>query len=126
MEFEKAVTAFQEAIRLELAQLYEADGFTRQAIEQWKQAKTLQPRPEFSLALGNAYLAMQRYSDAIREYQELLENDPNIDNVRPKCRSFAGRRSRRRSSPGLRRAPFKTVTRVSRPVTRAHSSFSVC
>jgi tetratricopeptide (TPR) repeat protein len=93
------VAALQEAIGLdsnnaqyysELAQLYETEGLARQAIEQWKQAKTLQPRPEFSLALGNANLAMQRYSDAIREYQVLLEDDPNMDNVRPKLATASG------------------------------------
>jgi tetratricopeptide (TPR) repeat protein len=92
-EFEKAVAAFQEAIRLdsneveyhaELAQLYGAEGRTAQAIEQWQQAKNLEPRPEFALALGDAYLALQKYSDAIREYQELLENDPNMEGVRAK------------------------------------------
>jgi tetratricopeptide (TPR) repeat protein len=90
-EFEKAAAAFEEAIRLddkdaeyhgELAQLYEAEGLASQAVEQWKQAKELQPRPNFSLALANAYVAAQRYSDAIREYQELLENA--LEEVRPK------------------------------------------
>ena len=92
-EFEKAVAAFEEAIRLdgnaaeyhaELAQLYEAEGLIGQAVEQWKQAKELQPRPDFSLALANAYVTEQQYSDAIREYQELLQNAPNLDGVRPK------------------------------------------
>lgn len=111
------MAAFEEAIHLdcnnaeyypESAQLYEEQGRTRQAIGQWKQTKALQPRLEFSLARGNVYLAIERYSDAIQEYQELLENDPDMHYVRPKlaaaCRLSDGVHKRR--SLGL-----KTVTR---------------
>ena len=91
-EFEKAVGAFEEAIRIDgntakcyfqLAQVYEAEGYTRKAIEKLKQAKELEPdRPEILLALGNAYLAAEQYSEAIKEYQELLAKAPQIEAVR--------------------------------------------
>ena len=78
----------REAIRLdpadadhygELAQIYAAEGQWHEAIENWKKAKELQPRPEILLALGNAYLANEQYGAAVREYQELLQAAPETD-----------------------------------------------
>jgi tetratricopeptide (TPR) repeat protein len=90
-EFEKAVAALTEAIRLdgeeaeyypELAQIYQAEEHSRDAIENWKKAKELEARPEILLALGDAYLANEQHSAAVREYQELLQLAPEIEGVR--------------------------------------------
>ena len=90
-EFEKAATACEQAIRLdggqseyyaELAQIYEAEGHLPEAIENWKKAKEIEPRPEILLALGNAYLAGEQYGAAVREYQELLQAAPEMEIVR--------------------------------------------
>jgi tetratricopeptide (TPR) repeat protein len=90
-DFEKAITAFAEAIRLdgeqaeyyaELAQIYGAEEHWRDAIENWKKAKELEPRPEILLALGKAYAANKQYGAAAREYQELLQMAPETEGVK--------------------------------------------
>jgi tetratricopeptide (TPR) repeat protein len=88
-EFEKAVQAFEQAIRMEenapeysceLAQLYLAEGYTRKAIDTLMKAKTRDPDClKVLLALGNAYLAAERYPAAIQEYQELLKKAPDLE-----------------------------------------------
>jgi tetratricopeptide (TPR) repeat protein len=35
------------------------------------------------LALGNAYLAAEKYPEAIKQYQELLEHEPEMEAARP-------------------------------------------
>ena len=83
-EFEKAVAAFEQAIRMEqgnapeysceLAQLYLAEGYTRRAVEVLRQAKQQNPeRLDVVLALGDAYLTDEQYAAAVREYREVLE-----------------------------------------------------
>lgn len=85
------MAALTEAIRLdgeeaeyyaELAQIYQAEEHWHDAIENWKKAKELKPRPEVLLALGNAYLANEQYSAAVREYQELLQLAPEVEGAR--------------------------------------------
>lgn len=64
----------------ELAQVYLTEGYTRQAIEQLQRAKELAPgsiEVALALALGNAYLAAEHYSAAIREFRELLDQVPD-------------------------------------------------
>jgi tetratricopeptide (TPR) repeat protein len=91
-EYEKAVQSFERAIQVDrkeprhhfqLAQLYLAEGYNRQAISELKLAKELAPnRPEVLLALGNAYLAQERYEAAAKEFQELLERQPELEVAR--------------------------------------------
>jgi len=91
-EYEKAVQSFERAIRLDnknplyhlqFAELYLAEGYNRQAIAELKAAKELAPnRPEVLLALGNAYLAQERYEAAAKEFRELLEQEPDLEVAR--------------------------------------------
>jgi tetratricopeptide (TPR) repeat protein len=87
-QFAEAVRAYERAIKIdanmtdyycELAQVYLSEGYTWNAIQQLQRAKELAPyRIEVSFALGNAYLAGERYSSAIKEYRELLDQDPDL------------------------------------------------
>ena len=91
-EYEKALFSFEQAIRMDdknplyhfqFAELYLAEGYNRQAIAELKAAKDLAPyRAEVLLALGNAYLAQERYDAAAKEFQELLEQQPDLEVAR--------------------------------------------
>jgi tetratricopeptide (TPR) repeat protein len=91
-EYEKAVQAFERAIQadgkdpryhFQLAELYLSEGYNRQAIAELKLAKAVAPyRAEVLLALGNAYLAQERYEAAAKEFQELLEQQPDLEVAR--------------------------------------------
>lgn len=92
-EFEKAVAAFEQALRIEkgnkpeysceLAQLYLVEGYAKKAVEILQQAKELNPdRPDVLLALGNAYLADEKYAAAVREFKEVLEAEPDLEIAR--------------------------------------------
>jgi tetratricopeptide (TPR) repeat protein len=85
-EFVEAVRSYKRAVRIdaniaeyhcEPAQVSLTEGYIRQAIEQLKHAKELAPdNPGILLALGDAYLAEERYSSTIKEYRELLRLNP--------------------------------------------------
>jgi len=91
-DFENAVKAYEFAIRLDqeyveyycdLAGVYLREGYTKQAIDTLKRAKELAPgKPGVVLALGNAYSAGEHYSAAVKEYQELLEEAPDMEAAR--------------------------------------------
>jgi tetratricopeptide (TPR) repeat protein len=91
-EYEKAVKAFERAIQVDgknplyhfqFAELYLAEGYNRQAIAELKLAKELTPkRAEILMALGNAYLGQERYQLAAKEFQELLEQQPDLEAAR--------------------------------------------
>ena len=91
-EYEKAVQGFERAVQLDeknprygygFAQLYFAEGYYRQAIEQLKAAKEMAPgQPEIGLALGSAYLAQEKYAAAAKEFQDLLEQNADLEVAR--------------------------------------------
>jgi len=89
-EFEKALGALQEAVRLDngqtaeyfvdLAEIYQAEGCLSEAISQWKKAREIEPeRPQILLGLANAYLEAEHYSEAIAEYKKLMHSAPEVD-----------------------------------------------
>jgi tetratricopeptide (TPR) repeat protein len=54
------------------------------AIESFKQAKELAPPPpEVRRYLGNAYSAAKRYPEAVKEFQELVDKEPDWEPARP-------------------------------------------
>lgn len=87
-EYEKAVLGFERAVQLdprnpryhyEFAQLYFAEGYYRQAIEHLKLVREIAPNwAEAALALGNAYLAQEKYAAAAKEFHDLLEQNPDL------------------------------------------------
>jgi len=87
-EYEKAVQGFEHALQLdprnpryqyEFAQLYFAEGYYRQAIEHLRLAREIAPNwADAALALGNAYLAQEKYAAAAKEFHDLLEQNPDL------------------------------------------------
>lgn len=87
----------------DLAQWYEAESYAGKAIKRLKEAKEREPEnPQISMALGNAYLAGERYAEAAHEYQELLEAAPAMDkrdrNWRRHCARWGARPRLKRCS----------------------------
>jgi len=91
-QFEWSIQSHERAIQLEpknpqhhfqLAMVYLGEGYNRQAVSELKFAKAIaQDSPEILLALGNAYLAEERYGAAEKEFRELLDRAPDLEIAR--------------------------------------------
>ncbi len=64
--------------RLALAERYYANDLSNQAISMWRESVALRPSlVEIRLKLASAYLCLEQFPEAIREYERILQLDPN-------------------------------------------------
>jgi len=80
--------------RLALAERYYANDLTFQAISMWREIVLLRPSlVDIRLKLAAAYLRLEQFPDALREYERVLQLDPKNSRAREGIMRLRGRLS---------------------------------
>jgi len=88
---EKSEARFEDLLRLDekrapggyetLACYFRDKGEHEKTVELWKKAIAINPLTRYYVLLGNAYLRLKRYDDAITYYERFIQLSPNDINI---------------------------------------------
>jgi tetratricopeptide (TPR) repeat protein len=78
--------------RLTLATRYFENEMTYQAINLWREVLAVRPTlVETRLKLAEAFIRLEQYPDALREYERVLQLDPQNQTARTRSMQLRGR-----------------------------------